>query len=89
MHKLDLNCSSEFETAFLFSYAAIAVVYFGLLMMTFFLIDKINLKDTVAKFEFILSYAVSNIFTSLFFLAFCILIFAIYRRFELLNDCIM
>lgn len=89
LHKLDFNWSSKFEKAFQLSYVAIAVVYFGLMLLTFFLVDQIKLKKTVAKFEFIVSYAVSNTFTSLFFLSFCILIFAIYRRFEILNECIV
>lgn len=66
---------------------SILILIFAILTIgTHFLFEKINDSDRKIFFSF--AYIISNFYTSLFFVGFNLILSAIFRRFEAINQCI-
>jgi hypothetical protein len=69
-------------------YSIIGILHISLMLLILFAIESLKMKSAMMKFEMILSFIVTNTYSALFFAAFCVFIYSIYNRFELINDCI-
>lgn len=66
--------------------ALTAMLYLIILTSTVFAYDKLFSAET--QFYFVFAFVVSNTYTTLFLVGFCMIIYAVCRRYRVINECI-
>lgn len=86
MLKLGLNNNETAKKRLIVSCSFLIVVFVAMAIGTHFLFEKVVVSET--KIFYTLAYITSNFYTTLFLLGFNLILSAIFRRFEAINQCI-
>lgn len=87
MSNFGFDVNTKLKKRLFFCYASLCVAYLFMTISTT-ITYKIIKNTHPAYLEMIFSSLVANTYTVLFFVGFCIFLHAIYRRFEVINECI-
>lgn len=86
MNKLGFDSNENMQKGLLIAFGVKITIFIGLLLLTYFIFERI-IEESLRAW-FILSYLINNSYSTWFFVTFCMVLFAIYRRFEIINKCL-
>lgn len=86
MLKLGIDTNKNLKKPLTICCTLIVIVYLFMMLSTYFIFMRII--ESSQQTWFTTSYIVSNTYSTLFLIAFCLVLLAIYRRFLMINECL-
>lgn len=85
MFQLGFNVNANVKRRLKVCVSISAILFTVMNISPYFMYDVFSSES---KFFFVVAYIVSNSYMTLFFMEFCLVLHAVYRRFEVINECI-
>lgn len=87
MLQFGFDVNKNLKQRFQITCIATAILYFIFMTSTILVYDKLFPPEN--QIDFVLTFVVANTYTTLFLIGFCMIVYAVQRRYEVINECIM